>query len=154
MSDEMGTEAFTESGGASAKFTEKGKWLVGTIVSVSKKQETDFATKKPVFWDDGEKKMQNVITLQTDERDDGDDDGVRAIYCKIGQTRAVGDAIKATGYKGSMVGGKLGVVWYESEDTGKGNPLKLWRAKFEPPAATEQFADDEPPEDDDLTAPF
>ena len=150
MSDDMGTEAFTESGGASAKFTEKGKWVVGTITAVSERQETDFATKKPLWWDDKQErpKMQMVVTLATDERNPevADDDGVRVVYCKIGQKRAIGEAIKQTGYQGPMVGAKLGIVWYEDEDTGKGFPLKLWRAKFEPPAESDAFLG-EPPAD-------
>ena len=150
---EIGTEAFTDGGGHSATFLEQSKWVVGTILDVSEKQEKAFGTKELKVWPDGKPKMQMVVSIQTEERDPtlADDDGVRVVYCKFGQTRAIGDAIKETGYQGPMVGGKLGLCWSGDEDTGKGNPLKLWKAKFEPPAETGAFMG-EPP--DDLSDPF
>ena len=151
MSDNE-TDAFTDagSGGRSAAFTDLNKWVVGTVVKIGEKQQTAFGTKEPVFWKDGSPKMQMVVTLATDERDpeDPDDDGLRSIYCKWGQHVAIGDAIKAAGHRGAMVGGRLGLCWSGSDDTGKGNPLKLWKAKFEPPAQSDAF-NDEPPSDEE-----
>lgn len=149
MSD-LGTDAFTATGGGtSAKFTEEGKWVHGTVVAVSEKQETAFGTNEPVTWKDGSPKMQAVVTLSTDERDSTieDDDGTRVIYCKWGQTKAIGEAIRVTGYQGPMKGGKLAIRWQGSEDTGKGFPLKLWQAKFDPPKESDAFLG-EPPADD------
>ena len=148
MSD-VTTDAFTKvSGGASASFTEKGKWVSGVITDVGEKQETAFGTGDPITWKDGSPKMQMVVTIQTDERDpaNADDDGKRVIYCKWGQTVAIGDAIKKSAYQGPMVGAKLGLRWSGDEDTGKGNPLKLWEALFEPPKETDAFLG-EPPAD-------
>jgi len=156
VSDETTTDAFTNAsaGGASASFIDKNKWVVGTITAVGEKQETDFASKEPVVWKDGSPKMQMVVTLATDERDDTneEDDGTRVIYCKWGQHLAIGDAIKETAYQGPMIGGKLGICWSGEKDTGKGFPLKLWKAKFEPPKESDKFMG-EPPADDD-SAPF
>jgi hypothetical protein len=146
------TDAFTKaSGGTSASFTEKGKWVSGKITAVGEKQETAFGTGDPVVWKDGSPKMQMVVTVQTDETDPTieDDDGTRVIYCKWGMTVAIGDAIRETGYQGPMVGGKLGLCWSGDKDTGKGNPLKLWKAAFEPPAETGAFLGEPPVEDDD-----
>lgn len=54
--------------------------VVGTINSISERQSRKFQTDEMDFWDDGSAKMQWVINLATDHRnDDPDDDGTRII---------------------------------------------------------------------------
>lgn len=71
--------------GAKSAFTKDsplGHVVSGPIIDARERQSTDFATKAPEFWDDGSPKMQIVVTIQTDQRVDSDDDGARSIYIK------------------------------------------------------------------------
>jgi hypothetical protein len=77
-------KALTESGGKAAQFNRIGDRVGGTVLGAEMRQANDLDTGKPGFWDNGEKKMQAIITVQTDLRDPADpsDDGVRSIYVK------------------------------------------------------------------------
>jgi hypothetical protein len=125
-------------GGASAKFDNIGDTVTGTItVTPELRQQTDFATKKPQFWDDGEPKMQVVVNLATDQRDPSvdDDDGQRNIYIKGQMQQATRDALKAAGAKGLEVGGTLTVAFIGTEPTNAGSPKKLYAVSYVPAAA-------------------
>lgn len=72
-------------GGSKSAFNKDsvvGQVATGTIISAVERQVTDFVTKAPLFWDDGQPRQQVVVTIQTDERADQDDDGQRSIYIK------------------------------------------------------------------------
>lgn len=60
------------------------RWRGGTMLQDAvETQQRDFDKGTPLFWDDGNEKMQILATVQTDERDNGDfDDGVRVIHIK------------------------------------------------------------------------
>lgn len=122
-------------GTPAAKFDTIGTLIKGTVVAAEKTQQIDFKTKKPKFFDDGNPMMQAVITLQTDERDPSieDDDGQRKVYVKGQMQAAVRDAVKASGAK-LDIGGTLAVQFYDEENTGKGNPKKLYKAQYKPGA--------------------
>jgi len=66
-----------EGGGKSAKFETVGDTTKGQVVSAESRQQTDYTSGEPLTWDDGNPRMQLVITLATDERDPDDptDDG-------------------------------------------------------------------------------
>lgn len=136
---------------ASYKFQGIGDVVVGTVLDQFVTQQTDFATKEKLYFDNGEPRMQMNVTLQTDLRnwekvtrpltDDKDqplpgsaDDGKRRIYIKSDMQRAVGEAIKAAGAPGLRNGGKLAVKKSGEKDTGKGNPLPLYEARYQAPA--------------------
>lgn len=100
-------------GNKSAKFPTVGTTYSGKVTSVETRQATNFDTGKPEFWDDGTPKMQAVISVQTTERENAEDDGVRSIYIKMwgdqkkalirasqeaGGSPAVGDTFTATYY--------------------------------------------------------
>lgn len=151
--DEAGRE-----GAPSAKFNEVGDSVVGEVVDKYKIDYIPFGKKDPATDErTGEVIKQLVIVLQTDLRDwegvskvptdaDGNkkpasaDDGRRAIYARkfTNIYGALGKAIKDSGVENPSVhpavGGKFGVQFYDEEDTGKGNPLKKFRAKYTPPA--------------------
>jgi hypothetical protein len=145
-------------GSPSFKFNgEVGDVVSGEILDQYKTQQTEY--KKPdvkLFFDDGKPRMQLNVTLQTSLRnwdrvtkiptdDDGnekpasDDDGKRRVYIKSDMQRAVGKAIfDATGEKGGLRnGGKLAVKLTGFKDTGKGNPLPLYEARYSAPAPKE-----------------
>lgn len=71
-------------GGATAfnKDTPMGTKFTGTIVDATVQQIKDIRDGKPKFWDDGRPQEQIVIRIQTDLRNDEEDDGVRALYIK------------------------------------------------------------------------
>lgn len=134
--------AFLMGGGAkSAKFTNPGDKVDGIITATEVTQQTDFKTGAPKNWDDGKPMMQLVITLQTEDREDPDDDGIRRLFCKGSVKRpttlgAVRTAVTEAGVKELAVGGRLQVVY--TGDGEKSNPAmnapKEYKAKYDPPA--------------------
>lgn len=130
-------------GGKSAKFENVGDTIKGVICAQPEmRQQTDIKTGLPTTWDDGQPKMQLVVKLQTELREDADDDGVRNLYIAGGFKRmslqkAVAEAVKAAKAKGLEVGGTLAVKFTGEEpaSTRGFNPAKLYMAKYEPPTA-------------------
>ena len=70
-------------GGASAKFENVGDTVTGTIVTTEVTNQTDLATGAVLTWDDGSPRQQLVVSLQTQEKTDADDDGVRKVGLKV-----------------------------------------------------------------------
>jgi hypothetical protein len=142
------------------------KYVVDYVPFGKKDPEIDERTGKPV--------QQLVVVLQTEIRNyedhpkgkipkdqDGNprspesDNGRRAIYLRKGTNiySALAKAVAATLPAGEKpgahpkVGGTIGMQFFEDEDTGKGNPLKKFRGKYVPPAASaegDSFFDDAP----------
>lgn len=148
-------------GAPSAKLRDKGDWVKGEVVDQFTIDYVPFGKTEPLRDErTNEIVKQLVIVLQTDKRNwdgvskiptDGDDkpkpaevdDGKRAVYVRkyTNIYGAFGEALKAAAEKaGHKVqvqnGGVLGVQVYDLQDVGKGNPLKLHRIKYEPPAPT------------------
>lgn len=120
----------------SAKFEKPGTIVKGTIVAKPElQQQRDIKDGKPLTFDNGDPKMQVKIILQTEQRDDEDDDGRRALYVKANMLKAVQDAVKKAGEKGLAVGGALAVKYVkDGEKKNKGfNAPKLYAAKYEAP---------------------
>jgi hypothetical protein len=121
----------------SAAFKSPGTVVGGSILREPRvTQQTDFDTQKPKFYDDGNPMMQIVVQVQTDQRDDTDDDGVRAFYIKGQMRQAVADAVRAVKAKGLDVGGALFVKYERDEPNsrGRGNDKKVYAARYTPPA--------------------
>lgn len=154
------------SGGRSAKFERVGDTIKGVICAQPEiRQQTDIKTGAPKTWDDGQPMNQLVIKLQTDLREDEDDDGIRALYVSGGFKRAstqkaIADAVRAAKAKGLEVGGTLAVRFTGEEPSStKGfNPAKLYAAQYQPPAkgADDFFTDPAPAAKpvDDSEPPF
>lgn len=122
-----------------------GTTVKGRIISAEVRQQSDPKTGELKTWADGSPKNQLVITLQTDQHDDDNDDGTRAIYGKGGRYEvasgkgqsmldAIREAVKKSGAKGLDVGAVLTV---QHSGLGKKtnpafNPPKLYLAKYEP----------------------
>ena len=147
------------SGGRSATFKTHGDQVWGEIVHSELRQQTDFDTNALLFWDDGKPRMQVVITLQTDEQTDDEDDGLRKVYAKGQMMRAIQQAVLKAGARGIADGGKL-VVRYtgDAEPKRKGmSGEKQYFAKYVQPERTtvlpDQPTDDAPPIDED-SLPF
>lgn len=135
-------------GGKSAKFETPGDTVTGVVCAPPElRQQTDMKTGAPKTWDNGDPVMQLVVKLQTDEREDTEDDGVRNLYVAGGFKRAslqkaVADAIRTAKAKGLEVGGTLAVKFTGEEppQTKGFSPAKLYAAKYTPP--TDAFLDE------------
>lgn len=133
-------------GGKSAKFDAIGASITGTIASPPEvKQQTSMETGQPLTWDNGDPRMQLVVTLQTSLREDSDDDGLRKLYVKGSKDRAsqsmhaaVASAVEAAGAKGLDVGGTL-TVTYVGDGVAKTrgfNAPKKYQAVYKAPDAS------------------
>lgn len=133
-------------GGKAAKFENIGDTVEGTITDAQVSQQTDMETQQPLTWTDGSPRMQLVITLQTSERSDDNDDGLRRIFAKGGKYEvasgagsslkdAIADAVKKAGAKSLDAGGTLKVGYTgEGKKTNRGfSAPKLYRATYSPP---------------------
>lgn len=136
-------------GGHAAKFDKIGDKVKGVITNVELQQQTSLEDNTPLFWDNGQPRMILVVTLQTDLRDDEDDDGIRRVYAKGGKFEveegegvsakdAIADAVKAAGAKSLDEGGELVVVHsgVAKRKTRGHNPAKLFRAQYKAPVAS------------------
>lgn len=133
------------SGAPSATFREVGTEHKGVVTALETMQVRNFKTKLPETWDDGNPKMQAVLTLQTDERDPQieNDNGVRKLYVSSkGMREAIAAAVRKAGSSQVLVGGKIAVRFTREGESESGlNPPKVYAAKYEPPPSP---AHDEP----------
>jgi hypothetical protein len=144
----------------SFKFITKGDFVKGEIVDQFVTTAKVFAKDEEKLDRDGRPIPQLGVVIQTDlrnwdhvsrvpkvdrtdrnspERPASEDDGKRTIFFEKWTNiyGAMGRAVyEATGKKGGVHnGGILGVQWFDEEDTGKGQPLKKYRATYTPPSA-------------------
>jgi hypothetical protein len=73
----------------------------GLIIKQEMAQQTDFDSKKPLYWEDGRPRKKVIITLQTKEADDENDDGLRTIHARIPSAlfNSIRDAVREAGLK-------------------------------------------------------
>lgn len=136
MTNQIDPNAFLMgTGGRSAKFEAEGDVSVGYITHYEMRQQTDIKTGAPKTWDDGNPMMQLVVTIDTEARDDDDDDGVRTVYIKGQMQKAVADAIRKSGEHGLGIGGKLGIKYVSTAAPKQRgfNGAKQYTAKYESP---------------------
>jgi hypothetical protein len=136
-------------GGKAAKFEQIGDTVEGIITHAEVSQQTSMETNEPLTWTDGSPRMQLVITLQTEQHDDDNDDGLRRIFAKGGRFEpqegtgtsmkdAVADAVKKAGSKTLDEGGWLKVGHSGiGKKTNRGySAPKLFRAQYKAPTAS------------------
>jgi hypothetical protein len=141
-------------GGKAAKFEAVGDTVEGVITDAQVSQQTDMETNQPLTWPDGSPRMQLVITLQTTERIDDNDDGLRRVYAKGGRYEvasgagtsmkdAIADAVRKSGTQSLVEGGTLKVGYSgEGKKTNRGfSAPKLFRAQYTPPVKSVDAAD-------------
>lgn len=145
-----------EGGGKSWSPEAIGDKISGTIIKIERKQQTDFQTRAPITWDDGSPRMQTVVTLQTELKDDADDDGVRALWLKGGKSFeaaegqghsgeiALVEAAKKAGVKSIEEGSHLtAILSGKAKPTTRGfQPAKLYAMKLEAAPASSVSVDD------------
>ncbi len=134
MSENAANDLLMGGGIKSAKFDNLGDTAIGTIVDEPKAvQMTKYQSTELDFWPSGDPKMQIVVTIQTDQRDDAQDDGRRRLHIPPRMMPPVREAIQAKGAKGLAIGGRIAVQWFAGTGQGEGNP-KQYRAEYAPPA--------------------
>ena len=102
------------SGGTYLKWEHPGTTYTGIITDVQMRQSRKYESTDLDTWDDGTPKMQIVITLTTDYRDQAqqDDDGTRMASINLwsGQKKALVAACKAAGVTEPEVGQRFTVT--------------------------------------------
>jgi hypothetical protein len=137
-------------GGKSASFPTIGTTVSGTIAAMPEtRQQTDISG-NPLTWENGDKRWQLVVPLQTDLREDPDDDGIRNLYVKGSKDpksqslhAAVASAVQAAGAKGLELGGTLTVTYVGDgvASTRGFNPPKKYQATYQRPDASQASGD-------------
>jgi hypothetical protein len=110
----------------------------GIITDYGSKQQTTYVpnkpeeSNKPMFYSDGKPAMELVITFQTEEREDPNDDGLRTVYAKGQLLAMIRQQIKEQGLPGVRNGGRIAMQFVEQELL----PIRknIFRVKYEPPA--------------------
>lgn len=127
-------------GAASATWETPGSIVGGRIVAKPQSyQLREFNRANPgsgalMFYPSGDPIMGIRVDVQTPERLNADDDGVRRIYVeKKRQLAAVRDAVRAVGETGIQMGGHLSMTWTGLEQGEGTEPAKTWAATYKPP---------------------
>lgn len=121
--------------GTSVKFNDLGDKVSGVVTYVGPFEE---------------RVNPNNNNLETQAKVVLEDNGeALALYVVKGKpiAQAIADALRASGANSLEVGGTLTVQHHDLKDTGKPNKLKLFRAKYEAPAAgfkAAELVDDAP----------
>jgi hypothetical protein len=137
-----------QGGSPAAKFEKVGDKYAGVIESMDERQQTDFSTGKPLFFESGDPRMQWVITIGTPEGDSV------SLYARGGNHKpdrgsgesmlnAIGTAVLEAGANALEVGGRLAVAHTGFGEAKAGlNAPKLYTAQYQPPAAPSVAVDD------------
>jgi hypothetical protein len=118
------------------KFDTMRVWKGGTIVAKpTTRQETEFGTGKPkTYPKSGDPIYGLLVDVQTDERTDAEDDGIRRMYIEGKRLKdAVREGVTASGAPGLATGGKLFVAWVGEEQGQGATPAKVYEARYYPP---------------------
>lgn len=122
----------------------------GDVIKAEMAQQTEYGTRKPLWWPNvppgtkgvrptvdfeaGMRPVQNiVVTLQTDERRDTEDDGVRRDFVKSNNFKDLGEALTKAGLKGLDPGCR-----YVRKLAGKDGQRKIYRWKIGAPSVSMQ----------------
>lgn len=112
-----------------AKFEEIGDTIAGRLTRVYQVQQTDFDTREPLWWEDGQPKMQVVAVL------DVPGTGLRSLYIgSKGLREAIRDACREAG-RGLRPDGYVSIRYTgDGEPFKKGaRPPKIYQAAYDPP---------------------
>ncbi|MFD7100791.1 hypothetical protein [Streptomyces xanthophaeus] len=133
-------EAFLMGGGGGAPTAKFPPQAYGTTISgriterPGVEQQRDIKDNSLKFWPDGNKRMQLVVTVQTEQRDPSieDDDGRRRLFVKGQLQKVIADAVRAVGAAGLEVGGILSVTYtHDGQSSGPGmSPPKQYSAQY------------------------
>lgn len=121
-----------------------GTQVTGTIINAFGQQRRDYVTGDPKTWGDGSPQMQIAISIQTSERLDADDDGIRGVYVKTWgpQRDALLEAVRNTGRSKLnevlVPGATFTAEFYGTQPSKQGSDEKLFRFTITPPNGLDQ----------------
>lgn len=120
----------------------KGTPRGGRIMSKLISNQTKLGTGEVLRWQDGTERKQLVVTLQTAERADPQDNGQRQLFIKGDMPRAVREAFQTAGASDIEVGGHLYVAWVDEKPAKSAgyNPQKIYKAVYAPPGSPDPMA--------------
>lgn len=138
MSLEALNEAVAAAGGTWAKLVSADDPPVeGRILEFEKRERRTPKGEVVLSKKTGKARIEWVFTLQTDERDGEDDDGIRKLSCNESMQRAIRDAIQASG-KAAEEGGVLKVGFVGREDE---YSQADYQARYTPPTIDTSIGD-------------
>lgn len=135
----------------SFQFINEGDSISGIIIEPPEKlQQTDIESGEPKFWPNGKPRWYYRIKLQTELRDNDEDDGIRSLSLSWHRLDAVRAAVREAKAPTLVVGGKLWLRFDAFEDRKvakyKANPAKVgWSAKYKAPDREPDFMDEPAP---------
>lgn len=111
------------------KFSTPGDRHWGTIQNVRDVQATDFKTKQPLRYPDGQPVLQTILTVE-------DKDGeLKRIFVRAGAMRtACAQAVIAAGASDVEPGGLIEIVYIGDEPASNGGTRKAFKARYKVPA--------------------
>ena len=149
-------DAFLFGGAKAFSFANIGDSVEGEIIAAQTQQQRSIEG-QAMTWDNGEKRMQLVVTLQTALRESDNDDGIRMIYAKGGKhdvakgegqsmRDAIASAVRAANQTRLEVGGMLVVAFTGEAPAKRGyNAAKLYTAGYRAPKPGVSLASDDAP---------
>lgn len=129
---------FAPKGGKGLKFPTPGTSYTGIVnAEPYEEQQKEYGSDRPATYPNGDPKMQILVNLDTQLREEADDDGRRTLYVTSAKMkRAIFDAISAAGVDDIKVGGTLTITYTGNDPQSKNpaNPAKLYSASYVAPA--------------------
>lgn len=134
-------------GAASISFDDRKGYVRGTprggqVLDKTISNQTKLGTGEVITWSDGSPRKQMVVTLQTAERTDPQDNGQRQLFIKGDLPRAVREAMQAVGAQDVEVGGWLYAAWVDEKPAKSAsyNPQKIYKAVYARPGSPDPMA--------------
>lgn len=105
-----------------------GDAYTGTITALETAQVRNYESGEPEFWEDGNPKLQIVVTLSTEYGDGAEDDGDRKVYLFGQKLQAAKQALKEAGLQKLELGSKFTITYSGTKPSSnkKYNDVKLY----------------------------
>lgn len=112
----------------SFKDAKVGESFTGTITALETAPVRNYETGEPEFWDDGNPKLQIVVTLDTEYGDGAEDNGKRKVYLFGQKLAAAKQALKDADMKKMELGTKFTITYSGTKPSSnkKYNDVKLY----------------------------
>jgi uncharacterized protein with beta-barrel porin domain len=112
----------------SFKDAKVGDAYTGTITALETAQVRNYESGEPEFWEDGNPKLQIVVTLATTYGDGAEDDGERKVYLFGQKLQAAKAALKEAGLAKLEIGSSFTITYSGTKPSSnkKYNDVKLY----------------------------
>lgn len=119
-----------------------GTFRGGQILDKKIVPQTKLGTNEILKWGDGSVREQMVLTLQTAERTDPQDNGQRQMFLKGDAPRAAREAFQAANAKDLELGGWYYQAWVDEKAPKQAgyNPQKVFKGVYAPPGSPDPMA--------------